>query len=108
MARCYECCKHYYIFGFCEKYGELVRKSSNIYHYGLPLHPLDFLELYYSPHLTPDVSHLMQYAEKYLEDDISKNIVQQYKSKGKISVKQRKYLVYNLLHCYEDKESRYK
>lgn len=108
MARCYRSCKHYYIYGFCGKYNEIVRRSNNFCHYGLPLHPLDFLELYYSPHHTPDVSHLMQYAEKFLEDDVSKNIVQQYKSKGKISYKQRKYLVYNLMHCYEDKESRYK
>jgi uncharacterized membrane protein len=34
-------------------------------------------------------------------DEVSKNICQQFHSKGTISFKQRKYLVYNILHCGE-------
>ena len=46
--------------------------------------------------------HLIKVAEEFMTDNISKNICQQFKTKGYISYKQRRYLVYNLLHCAED------
>jgi hypothetical protein len=107
MARCWKCCKYYNILGYCEKYNEILHTSKNIAHPGLPLHPLDFLELYYSEHHTPDPTHLIEYAEKFLKDTTARDIINYYKTKNKVTSKQRKYLVYNLLHCYEDKAPNY-
>ena len=107
MARCYEFCKHNYL-GFCSKYKARILVSRNPVHYGLLIHPLHYLDLYYDYDYgvknTPD---LIDIANKYLEDDVSQSIFQQYNKKGYITYKQRKYLVYNLLHCCEEKHRTY-
>jgi hypothetical protein len=100
MARCYETCK-YNVCGFCRKYHEAIHVSKVWAHQGLPLHPLEYLEVYYKS--DQDVEHLIKVAEEFMTDNISKNICQQFKTKGYISYKQRRYLVYNLLHCAEDR-----
>ena len=106
MSTCYKCCKHNYC-GFCAKYEDTILVSRNPAHYGLLLHPLDYLELYYR-YDAKDIPHLIDIANKYLKDDVSQNILQQYKKKGYVTFKQRKYLVYNLLNCcYEEKEREY-
>ena len=104
MPRCYECCK-YYRMSCCTKYNKHILHSKNIAHIGLPLHPLEYLTLYYN-HEHNDINHLMDIAEKCLTDDVSNNIIEQYKHKGYISFKQRKLLVWKLTNCYEPKESR--
>ena len=105
MSRCYKTCKHNY-WNFCTKYNESILVSTNPLHYGLLLHPLDYLTLYYQ-YDQKDLTYLIDVASKFLKDDVSKNILQQYKNKEYISFKQRKYLVYNLLNCcYEDETRR--
>lgn len=54
-----------------------------------------------------DISHLIEIANKYLTDDVSKSICKQYEKKGYITYKQRKCLVYNILHCCEEKPKEY-
>lgn len=105
MSMCYKCCKHYYM-GFCSKYKETILVSRNPMHPGLLIHPLYYLDLYYE-YDAKDIPHLIDIADKYLKDEVSKNVCQQYKNKGYITFKQRKYLVYNLLHCYEEKQRTY-
>lgn len=99
MARCYKCCKHNHM-GFCNKYKEFIPISRNIMHFGILIHPLYYLETYYD-YDSNDIEHLINIASKYLNDDVSQNIIRQYKLKENITHKQRKYLVYKLLHCYE-------
>jgi hypothetical protein len=103
MALCYKFCKHNYC-GFCSKYKKTIPVSRNPAHYGLLMHPLGYLDLYYD-YDKKDLSHLIDIANEYLKDEVSQNILQQYKDKGYITYKQRKYLVYNILHCCEDKYS---
>lgn len=105
MARCYKCCKHNYC-GFCSKYKESILVSRNFAHYGLLMHPLQHLELYYN-YDAKDIPYLIDIANEYLKDEVSQNILQQYTRKGYITYKQRKYLVYNLLHCCEEKHRTY-
>lgn len=104
MSRCYKNCKYNWRCGYCAKYKELILTSRNIYHMGLLLHPLEYLSIYYS-YDQKDIRHFIEVADKFADDDVSKNIVKQYKQRGYISFKQRKFLIYNLLNnCYEDKE----
>ncbi len=104
MSRCYKNCKHNWCGGYCDKYKELVLTSRSIYHYGLLLHPLEYLSIYYD-YEKKDIKHLIEIADKFANDDASKNIVKRYKQNGYISFKQRKLLIYKLLNCcYEDKE----
>ena len=105
MSRCYRCCKHYYC-GFCTKYKKQILISRNPMHYGLLIHPLDYVDLYYD-YDKKDISNLIDIANEYLDDEISQNICEQYKNKGYISYKQRKYLVYNILHCCEENQRTY-
>ena len=98
MARCWNNCRHN-VCGICHKYNEIIRRSKVPGHYNMPLHPLDFVSLWYTSDI--DVDHLIEIAEKHMTDEISKNICQQFHTKGTISFKQRKYLVYNILHCGE-------
>ena len=105
MAICYKFCKHN-SWGFCSKYNESILVSRNPAHYGLLIHPLDYLELYYK-YDAKDIPFLIKIANKYLEDEVSQNILQQYKRKGYITYKQRKLLVYNLLHCCEEEYRNY-
>lgn len=99
MARCYKTCK-YNICGFCRKYHEIIHTSKVIGHYGMPIHPLEYLDTYYKS--DQDIEHLINVAEEFMTDDIAKSICQQFRSRGSISYKQRRYLVYNILHCAED------
>ena len=99
MARCYDDCK-YNVCGFCRKYHEFIHTSKVYGHYGMPLHPLEYLDLYYKS--DRDIEHLIDVAKEFLDDDVSKNICQQFSAKGYITYKQRRCLVYNILHCYED------
>ena len=100
MTRCYNNCKHRCL-NFCNKYGERILVSKVFVHYGISFHPLDYLSLYYAQ--TDDIEHLIKIAEKYSDETSSKNICKQYRNTGKITHKQRKLLVYNILNCYEDK-----
>lgn len=101
MPRCEKTCKYNNGFGYCEKYDERILVSKNMAHYGLLLHPLEFLTLCYNPR-DNDIRQLMEYAGK-LKDDVSKNICEFYKKKGYITLKQRKFLLYKIFHCYEEK-----
>ena len=105
MSICHKCCDHYYL-GFCSKYNKPILVSRNPAHLGLLIHPLDYLSIYYN-YDKKDVSHLIEIANKYLTDDVSKSICKQYEKKGYITYKQRKCLVYNILHCYEEKPREY-
>ena len=98
---CYKNCKHYYC-GFCTKYNESILISKHPLHRGILIHPLHFLTIYYDEK-ERDLSYLMEVVEKCCNDKVMKSILTQYKRNGFISHKQRKYLVYNILHCYEDK-----
>ena len=104
MARCYENCKYNWCNFVCRKYNEKILTSRNPFHKGLLIHPLEDLSMYYYKDINGDISYLIKVAEKFLKDDTSKSIIKQYKNKGDISYKQRKYLVANLLNCYEAKE----
>lgn len=99
MARCYETCK-YNVCGFCRKYHEFIHTSKVVGHCGMPIHPLEYLETYYRS--DSDIAHLIEVAEEFLSDEVAKNICQQFRYKGYITYKQRKYLVYDILHCAED------
>lgn len=105
MSICHKCCDHYYM-GFCTKYNEQILVSRNPAHLGLLIHPLHYFSLYYDND-EKDVSHLIDTASKYLQDEVSQSICQQYKNKGYITYKQRKCLVYNILHCCEEKPREY-
>ena len=105
MAKCYEYCKHNCC-GFCSKYNEMILTSRNPMHPGILIHPLHYLNLYYD-YDAKDICHLIEIAIEYLEDEVSQNICQQYNNKGYITYKQRKYLVYNILHCCEEKHREY-
>ena len=104
MPRCLECCK-YYSLSFCTKYNKDILHSKNIAHLGLPLHPFEYLTLYYK-YDKNDISGLIDVADKFLTDNASMSIISWYKRKGYISFKQRKFLVWKLTNCYELKESR--
>lgn len=104
MARCYENCKHNWCNVHCRKYNETILTSRNPFHRGLLIHPLEWLSMYYYREVNGDISHLIDIAEKFSEDDTSKSIVEQYKKKGYISYKQRKFLLWKLLNCFEGKE----
>jgi len=103
MARCYKNCKHNWCNLYCNKYNDRILTSRNPAHYGLLLHPLQDLSMYYYRYVNGTIDHLIEVAEKFLTDDTSKSIIEWYKKKGDISYKQRKYLVANLLNCYEGK-----
>lgn len=105
MSRCYECCKYNYI-GFCTKYKESILVSKNPAHYGLLLHPLEYLTIYYD-YNQKDLEFLIQKADKYLKDNISKSICNYYREKGYITFKQRKLLLHQFFDCYEEKERYY-
>ena len=83
-----------------------ILHSKNIAHPGLPLHPLDYLTLYYQ-YERNDIEHLIDVADKFLTDSASMSIISWYKRKGHISFKQRKFLVWKLTNCYEPKEREY-
>ena len=104
MARCYENCKHNWCNVSCRKYNEPILTSRNPFHRGLLIHPLEDLSAFYYRDVNLDISYLIKIAEKYAEDDTSKSIIEWYKKNGCLSYKQRKYLVANLLHCFEAKE----
>lgn len=104
MARCYKNCKHNWCNVSCRKYNEPILISRNPLHRGLLLHPLQYLSMYYR-YENNDIKHLIEIAEKFSDDEVSKNIIKQYKQKGYISFKQRKFLIYKLLNCcFECKE----
>jgi len=104
MARCYQNCKHNWCNVVCRKYDESILTSRHPLHYGLLLHPLEYLSIYYD-YRKKDIQHLIDIVDKFSDDDASKNIVKKYKQNGYISFKQRKLLIYRLLNCcYEGKE----
>lgn len=98
MARCYRGCIHF-IEGvnYCDKYKMLI------HNFGTLLHPFDFLSIYYDESDNDDLHGLIDLAERFLTDEASRNICTKYRRSGKISFPQRKLLIYNLLHCYEEK-----
>lgn len=102
MSLCYRSCKHYSC-GICTKYDEIVRSSKDMSSYGLYIHPFDYLTLYYDEP-NKDIESLIAIADKYETDNTSKGIVGNYKGKKQISDKQKRYLLYKILHCYERKE----
>lgn len=101
MARCYENCKYNWCNVYCSKYNERILISRNCFHPGLLIHPLEYLSMYYYKDINGDIVHLIEVAEKFSDDDTSKNIIDWYKKRGYISYKQRKFLVAKLLHCFE-------
>lgn len=101
MPQCYGNCKHYSL-GFCKKYEKQILVSQNPFHRGIKFHPFDYMSLYYQKNQT-DLTHLINIADKYLTTDIAKNIVVYYKKYNKLSYKQRKVLINQILYCYEDK-----
>lgn len=104
MSRCYKNCKYNWCNVSCRKYNEPILISRSPFHRGLLLHPLQYLSMYYR-YENNDITHLIDVAEKFSDDDVSKNIIKQYKQKGYISFKQRKFLIYKLLNrCFECKE----
>lgn len=105
MPRCYRFCKHNCL-GFCTKYEERILVSKNLAHYGLLLHPLDYLTLYYNDN-QKDLEHLIKKAEQCLTDDISKSICHYYRQKGYITFKQRKLLLHLFFDCCEEEEKHY-
>ena len=105
MPNCSKYCKHYYL-GFCTKYQDFIGVSKNYFHYGLLMHPLEFLTLYYD-YERKDIELLIEKAEKFLTDDISKSICNYYRKRGYITFKQRKLLLHQFFHCYEEKEKHY-
>ena len=105
MSICYKCCDHYYM-GFCHKYKEQIVVSRNPAHLGLLIHPLHYLSIYYN-YDNKDISQLIDIANEHLKDEVSQSICKQYENKGYITYKQRKYLVYNILHCCEEKSKTY-
>ena len=104
MARCYQNCKHNWCNVVCRKYDEPILTSRNPFHRGLLIHPLQDLSMYYYKDVNGSISYLIKVAEKFLKDNTSKSIIEWYKKKGDISYKQRKYLVANLLNCFEGKD----
>ncbi len=105
MPRCYKCCKYNKGFDYCEKYNERIPVSRNIAHYGLYIHPLDYLTLYYYER-GKDIEHLIKISEKYLKDKTSKSICNFFNDKGFITEKQKKLLLHNIFNCYEPKEKK--
>ena len=75
-------------------------------HPGILIHPLYYVSFYYN-YDQKDISDLIDIANEHLKDEVSQNIIKQYKNKGYITYKQRKYLVYSVLHCYEDRQREY-
>lgn len=73
-------------------------------HYGLPMHPFDSLTLYYN-HDREDIRPLIKVAVEHLTDKTSKSICKWYNEKESITFKQRKYLLYQIFNCYEEKEA---
>ena len=102
MARCYKRCKYNFCDVYCEKYDERIFTSNNPYNYGMLIHPLQYLSTFYHRDVNWEISHLVEIAEKFADDDVSKSIIAWYKKKGYITYKQRKCLVAKLLNCYED------
>lgn len=105
MPECHEYCKYNYL-GFCAKYKEKILVSKNPAHYGLLLHPLDYLTIYYD-YNKKDIHDLIEKAESHLTDNISKSICNYYKEKGYISFKQRKLLLHQFFNCCEEEEMVY-
>lgn len=103
MPKCYKCCKYNNGFGYCEKYDEKILVSKNMAHYGLLIHPLEYLTLYYNIG-EKDIKYLIKISEKYLNDKASKNICNFFNNKGFITEKQKKLLLYNIFNCYEPNE----
>ena len=102
MVHCSLDCKHNYCGYFCTKYQERIHKSLNPACFGLLWHPLEYLDTYYQKE--DGLEHLIEIADKSLKDNKSRNILEWYKTKGFLTEKQRKYLVYVLLNgCYESK-----
>ena len=103
MFECNRACKHYML-GYCVKYNEFARLTRRRgFTPGFLLHPLHYFADYYREECTTGIGHLMEIASRCLTDDVSKSICEQYKKRGSITFRQRKYLVYNILNCYEMK-----
>lgn len=103
MPRCYKGCKHYSDLGFCNKYEERVVISKNPLHYGLHIHPLHRLTIYYNPN-EKDIERLVQKAETFLTDEKSKSVCNWYRQRGYITFKQQKLLLYQFFNCYAEDE----
>ena len=72
-------------------------------HPGLLLHTLPYLELLYKED-KEEIEVLIDIAERYLDDEVSKSICTYFARYEQISFKQRKLLLYKLFNCYEEKE----
>ena len=106
MPTCQKWCKHYNeAYGFCEKYKQSIPVSRNPLHYGLRLHPLDYVELYFRKNENDGIDHLVELADKFLTSNIDKGIVKYYRTYGRLSYKQRKVLAGHILYCAEEKPS---
>lgn len=98
--------RKYNCIGVCTKYEEIILVSKNVAHYGLLLHPLEYLTIYYNEN-QKDLEHLIKKAEQCLTDNISKSICRFYRQKGYITFKQRKLLLHNFFNCCEEEKQEY-
>ena len=83
--------------GYCTKYQKSIHKSLNPECFGLLLHPLQDLDIYYQT--DKNLEDLIEIADKNLTSKKACGILEWYKTKGFLTEKQRKYLVYVLLNC---------
>lgn len=99
MERCYDCCKHREL-GYCHKFKTRIYVTNVHREPRIPIHPYNFVSLYYED--SGGIDRLIDIASKYLsEDKIAMSICTTYLSQKNITEKQRKYLVYKILNCYE-------
>ena len=106
-ATCSKACKHYGVTGYCNKYREFIRCSKSIFHMGLPLHPFHYMDNYYEGACMwkGDVKHIVDvFKEFHSNDDKGVSICKYYDDKGKLSKKQKYYLLHIILNCYEPKD----
>lgn len=101
MASCYRYCKHYSV-GVCRKYHCIIPVSRNIWQRGLLIHPLNHISLLYTQSTADHDRYLVDLSKKYSQDSMSIGICESFDCSGSLTNKQRKALVYALLHCCEE------
>lgn len=106
MPQCYKNCKHNYC-NYCTKYNEPILVSTNYWHRGLLIHPLDYLTIFYSDNA--DIEHLITICATCLADNTAvQNVCSYYYKNGFITYKQKKLLLHLIFDCYETNERDYK
>jgi hypothetical protein len=97
--RCYKCCKYFSeeLGYWCNKFNTKIIVSHNIAHYGLLIHPRDSIDWF------EDWTNeqLIDFCKKCQCSEITEKIITYYTKYQRLSEKQRKYLIYNIMDCYE-------